>query len=132
MSRNNNLIYDVGLHKGEDTEFYLKKGFDVVAFEANPSLVEFCRDRFARELSSGQLRLVQGAIALPASTGKVKFYVNKTVSVWGTIDQAWVARNAAHGKDSEEIEVDQINMEDVFEKYGIPFYLKIDIACLSG
>ena len=132
MSRNNNLIYDVGLHKGEDTEFYLKKGFDVVAFEANPSLLEFCRDRFARELSSGQLRLVQGAIALPASTGKVKFYVNKTVSVWGTIDQAWVARNAAHGKDSEEIEVDQINMEDVFEKYGIPFYLKIDIEGADG
>ena len=30
----NNLIYDVGLHKGEDSEFYLKKGFRVVAIEA--------------------------------------------------------------------------------------------------
>ena len=28
-----NLIYDVGLHHGQDTDFYLKKGFDVVAFE---------------------------------------------------------------------------------------------------
>ena len=26
-----NLIFDVGLHLGEDSEFYLKKGFDVVA-----------------------------------------------------------------------------------------------------
>ena len=25
------LIYDVGAHRGEDTEFYLKKGFRVVA-----------------------------------------------------------------------------------------------------
>lgn len=34
-----NLIYDVGLHRGEDTDFYLKKGFHVVALEANPELV---------------------------------------------------------------------------------------------
>ena len=35
-----NLIYDVGLHLGEDTEYYLKKGFRVIAFEANPELVD--------------------------------------------------------------------------------------------
>jgi hypothetical protein len=35
-----NLIFDMGLHKGEDTDFYLRKGFDVVAFEANPFLIE--------------------------------------------------------------------------------------------
>jgi hypothetical protein len=42
------LIYDIGLHKGEDSEFYLKKGFRVVAIEALPSLTLFLfatRDR---------------------------------------------------------------------------------------
>ena len=34
--KQDDLIFDVGLHRGEDTEFYLKKGFRVVAFEANP------------------------------------------------------------------------------------------------
>jgi hypothetical protein len=24
------LVYDVGLHRGEDTEYYLKKGFGVI------------------------------------------------------------------------------------------------------
>jgi hypothetical protein len=28
------LIFDVGFHRGEDTDFYLKKGFRVVAVEA--------------------------------------------------------------------------------------------------
>jgi 16S rRNA A1518/A1519 N6-dimethyltransferase RsmA/KsgA/DIM1 with predicted DNA glycosylase/AP lyase activity len=37
---NNKLIYDVGAHQGEDTDFYLKKGFAVVAIEAVP---EFCK-----------------------------------------------------------------------------------------
>ena len=32
------LIFDVGFHKGEDTEFYLKKGFPVVAADANPAV----------------------------------------------------------------------------------------------
>ena len=29
-----NLIYDIGVNKGEDTEFYLNKGFRVVGIEA--------------------------------------------------------------------------------------------------
>ena len=34
------LIYDIGQHTGEDTAFYLGKGFRVVAVEANPTLAE--------------------------------------------------------------------------------------------
>ena len=29
------LIFDVGMHKGEDTEFYLSRGHEVVGVEAN-------------------------------------------------------------------------------------------------
>jgi FkbM family methyltransferase len=132
MARNEQLVYDLGLHKGEDTEFYLKKGYQVVAFEANPNLAEFCCGRFAQELRSGQLQIVRGAIAAPTSTGKVTFYLNNTTSEWGTVDRAWVARNAAQGSDSSEIEVDQIDMAEIFEKFGIPFYLKIDIEGADG
>ncbi len=32
------LIYDVGMHKGEDADYYLKKGFRVIGFEAIPEL----------------------------------------------------------------------------------------------
>ena len=35
------LIYDVGAHKGEDTEYYLRKGFRVIAIEAMPEFCEF-------------------------------------------------------------------------------------------
>jgi hypothetical protein len=33
-----NLIYDVGMHEGEDTQFYIARGFKVVSIEANPQL----------------------------------------------------------------------------------------------
>jgi hypothetical protein len=45
---NKNLIYDVGLYKEQDTDFYLKKGFQVVAFEANPENIDFWYDTHAR------------------------------------------------------------------------------------
>ncbi len=41
-----NLIFDIGMHKGEDSEYYLKKGFDVVAFEAHPGLISETKNHF--------------------------------------------------------------------------------------
>jgi len=32
------LIYDVGLHNGADTAYYLHRGFRVVTIDANPVL----------------------------------------------------------------------------------------------
>ena len=48
-------IFDVGLHKGEDTEFYLKKGFKVVGIEANPLLYQQARERFSEAVNAGRL-----------------------------------------------------------------------------
>src|SRR5580700_7845973 len=77
-SQPQNLIYDVGLHKGEDTDFYLKKGFSVIAIEASPDLVAHAKVRFKEAIINGTLRLIEGAIA-PASAGaKIFFYANST------------------------------------------------------
>jgi len=32
------IIYDVGMNNGDDCEYYLTKGYRVVAVEANPAL----------------------------------------------------------------------------------------------
>jgi 16S rRNA A1518/A1519 N6-dimethyltransferase RsmA/KsgA/DIM1 with predicted DNA glycosylase/AP lyase activity len=62
------LIYDIGMHKGEDSEFYLRKGFRVVAVEADPDLVRHCRNRLRRFIDQGQLIIVEGAIVDVDST----------------------------------------------------------------
>jgi len=61
-TRIKDLIYDVGMCKGEDTDFYLKKGFRVVAFEADPDLVDMNKKRFAKEINDKKLIIVGGAI----------------------------------------------------------------------
>jgi FkbM family methyltransferase len=123
---NPRLIYDVGLHLGEDTDYYLKKGFDVVAFEANPELVDLCKKRFQDAIVRGQLRIVAGAIAPPSADDRILFYKNP-ISIWGTVEEGWARRNALMGYPSENIAVPRVDIVEAYRSYGIPFYLKIDV-----
>lgn len=128
VRKSDDLIYDVGMHKGEDTDFYLRKGFRVIGFEADPDLCAICRHRFEREIRSGQLVLLEGAIQpdpAPAD-GKVWFYKNET-SVWGTTVQDFADRNARFGSSGAPIAVAVIDFRRAIREFGVPRYLKIDI-----
>jgi len=128
--KHKNLIYDVGMHRGEDTDFYLKKGFRVVAFDANPEMVAHCRTRFSKYLERGQLEIVEGAVMDPKSVtgGKtVTFYKNENGTAWGTVCQDWAMRNERLGNQISTIEVQSINFVETIMNYGVPHYLKIDI-----
>ena len=119
------LIIDVGLHKGEDTEYYLRKGFRVAAIEADPTLARAARRRFSKEIEIGRLHIFEGAIA--EGSGTTLFYQNE-VSVWGSIFENWVERNKKkRGADSTIIEVPILDIDAIFKITGIPHYLKLDI-----
>lgn len=123
------LIYDVGLHRGQDTDFYLKKGYRVVAFEAEPENAEFCRIRFASAIADGRLTIVEGAIIEEKSDAdKVRFYRNNEHSLWGSIQIDWAVRNEVVGTTNKAIEVTPVDFGKCLEKYGIPHYLKADIV----
>lgn len=128
-----NLIFDVGMHQAEDTEFYLQKGFRVVAVEADPDLASQSRIRLAEFITSGQLVIVEGAIidmdvAENKSRKKIYFYKNDNMSVLGTVNLNWAERNKELGSSSTGvIEVNVIDFADVIQKYGMPHYMKIDI-----
>lgn len=131
-SKDPGLIYDVGLHHGQDTDFYLKKGYRVVAFEADPANAAFCQLRFAAEIADGRLTIVEGAITENTSSnghrGKVKFYRNADHSLWGSTSEDWAMRNEVMGTTNEIISVAAIDFTSCLEKYGIPHYLKADIV----
>lgn len=119
-----NLIFDVGLHRGEDSEFYLKKGFHVVAVEANPANAAAAAGRLRSYVDAGQLTIVNRAIA--RQEGPVTFFVSD-LSVWGTTDPHWAERNRRLGSSMREISVPGIPFSSLLEQYGVPYYLKIDI-----
>lgn len=129
------LIYDIGMHKGEDTAYYLKKGFRVVGFEANPENAAFCRRRFAEAIAEKQLTIVEGAIIeadfSEGKAKKVKFYRNVDHSPWGSACEDWVQRNEIMGTSSEIIEVEATDFKRCLAIYGVPYYLKADIVGLE-
>src|SRR5439155_786713 len=49
------IIFDVGMNNGDDSKHYLSKGYQVVAIEANPILVERGRARLQKEIAAGQI-----------------------------------------------------------------------------
>jgi FkbM family methyltransferase len=119
------LVFDIGFHRGEDADFYLKKGFRVVGVEANAELCETAAERFHDEIESGQLVIVNRAVA--KEPGRLPFYVNTERSVWGTANAEWAERNRRLGTESIEREVEGITMCALLEQFGVPYYAKIDI-----
>lgn len=119
------LVYDVGMHRGEDTVYYLRKGFRVVAFEAQPELVAHARARFAAEVADGRLEIVGGAI-----TGEgretVTFFTHSKLTGWGTAAPDRAARNEVYGS-SGEVTVGAVDFRRCLAAHGVPHYLKIDI-----
>lgn len=121
------LVYDVGMSRGEDTEFYLKKGYRVVGFEADPLLVDHCRKRFAAALADGQLNIVAGVICPdPPASGSVAFY-RSTNDQWGTARLEWAERNQQLGSSSSVIQLETVDFAGCLARFGIPHYMKIDI-----
>jgi len=121
-----NLIFDLGAHKGEDTQYYLSRGFNVVAVEANPMLTKKLHETFQQQIAENRLVIVEAAIS-DAETDYVTFYDNETSSVWGTVVKNFNDRNHSMGATSREIQVPTIKMKELFQKYGVPYYIKIDI-----
>jgi FkbM family methyltransferase len=128
------IIFDIGCHNGQDANFYLKKGFYVIAVEANPRLNSALKQRFSNEIEQGRFILVEKAIA--EWDGEVEFFDNVTASIWGTIRSDQALRNGV-ASNLNKITVPSIRFATLIEKYGVPYYLKVDIEgadllCLEG
>lgn len=118
---NKGLIFDIGFHVGQDTDFYLKKGFWVVAVDANPKLIEDGKKKFAQYISAGRLVLLN--IGIGKGEEVLPFYVNEELSEWSSFDkQIGTTRGKYH-----VIEVPLVTLRSIVEKFGVPYYIKVDI-----
>jgi FkbM family methyltransferase len=116
------LIYDVGLHDGSDTAYYLARGFRVLAIEANSSLAEAARQRFAAEIADGRLELLNVGIA--AQRGIARFWICDDHDEWSSFERAVASRKGcAH----HAVDVPTVPFGELLAQHGVPYYCKIDI-----
>ena len=116
------LIYDVGMNNGDDTAYYLARGFKVVAVEADPELYRSAEQRFALQLRAGQLSLLNVAIA--AEPGFAEFWICEENSVWNSFFKDNVARD---GLRHHSVQVQCETLPRILSSYGTPYFLKVDI-----
>lgn len=122
MELKENLVFDIGLHKGEDTAHYLDEGYSVLAVEANPKLADYCREKFREAIQSNRLTILNVGVA--KETGILPFYINLYTSEWSSFDKEIGTRN---NTDFETVNVPCVTTKSLLEEYGIPWYMKVDI-----
>ena len=61
INEKNNLIFGIGASDGNDTLFYLQKGFDVVSVEADRDMYETISRRFTNYITTDTLKILNRA-----------------------------------------------------------------------
>lgn len=116
------LIIDLGFHNGDDTGFYLAKGFRVVAVEANPGLVDYGQSRFKDEIKAGRLILLHKAVS--GTFGQVTFHLHSSKTEWSS---CLLSMAESDGTASTPVTVESTDLLELIKKYGVPHYLKVDV-----
>jgi len=117
-----NVVFDLGFHNGDDTAFYLHKGYKVIAVEADPTLAEDGMKRFTDAIKSGDLVLLNKAVS--NEKGPVDFYINPLHSNLNSLTKEFAE---SVGGESRHLQVEAISLSDLYAQFGVPFYIKVDI-----
>jgi len=115
------MVFDIGLHNGDDTAYYLSLGYRVVGVEANPMLTAKCAARFEDEIRDGRVRVINAGVL--KEPGTFTFYRNLT-------DDGWSSFQPDRGKNGgawEEMSIPCVTTAQLIAEHGKPFFMKVDI-----
>lgn len=110
------------MHNGNDSEFYLNKGFRVVAVEAMLWMARKVSEKFREELRSGRFTIVNRCLA-DSDDKTVSFFINQQDSGQSSADPD----KASQSGDVTEVQVQTVSIDSLFRRFGVPRYLKIDL-----
>ncbi len=121
-AKNSRLIADLGMNNGDDTAYYLSRGYNVIALDANPLLCERAQSRFCAEIGAGRLKILNAAIW--DKPDQTTFYINLDNDHWSSLDAGWAGRD---GSRTTAISVRCMTLDELFGEFGVPYYLKVDV-----
>lgn len=114
-------IFDIGMYDGADTSYYLASGYRVVAVEANPELVDQAIRKFEDQLLSGRLICINAAVSCDGNP------IELTIAGTDLGSSTLFPNKIVHKKPGGSFTVPGVTLQHLFEQFGIPKYLKVDI-----
>lgn len=121
ITRKERMVFDIGMYDGEDTAYYLQQGYRVVSVEANPDFVLSANRRFANEIATERLFVENKAIG--ETQGYLTLYLCGEDSGSNSLIKTRIEQRDPTG----EITVEAIPICNLFTKYGVPDFMKVDI-----
>ncbi|WP_428376857.1 FkbM family methyltransferase [Lichenicoccus sp.] len=115
------LVVDLGVSEGNDTAYYLAKGFRVIAVEADPGQFQALCHRFADNIASGALMLLNFA-ASDKFGATIEIFVHQVHQ-----GVSGIAKRGEVADDYIRHVVTTIDWRTLLAQAGVPRYLKIDI-----
>jgi FkbM family methyltransferase len=116
------LVYDVGMGNGDDSAYYLKKGFDVVGIDASVDACNMCTKRFKNEIASGRMVVLNVGVGAVEETRD--FFVTPVEEAISTFcPHHW----DGHGRRFERVKVEVQTLSSIVRKFGDPYFIKIDV-----
>jgi len=116
------LIVDLGMHRGDDAEFYLRKGFKVLAVEASPRLAGEASARLAGAVARGDLTILNVAVA--DHEGELDLVLSDN-DLWSSTRADMADRG--FGAIQETVRVPCTTLAKILAGYPTPHYVKIDV-----
>ena len=117
------VIYDFGMNNGDDVAYYLLKGHRVVGVEANSDLCAEVEERFAREIETGRLKVLNVALAENESAKPIDFYVHRHNHVLSQLPKP----PADQLDQFRLIQVPCRTPASIVREFGEPVYVKVDV-----
>jgi FkbM family methyltransferase len=117
------LVFDIGMSEGNDTAFYLAKGFRVVGVEADVKMFLVLQDRFEAAIGDGRLTLYDRAASDQAGRIVEFFRHDRHQGLSG------LSRGRAEFSEGSftAYHVLTTDWQDLAGRHGVPHYLKLDI-----
>ncbi len=115
------LIFDIGVSDGVDTQFYLEKGFTVVGVEADPLMYTSLINRYKEVCAAGRLTMLNRA-ASSTSGERLRIFVHARHQ-----GLSGVAKRRDVPDSYSEFDVATVDWRELLERFGMPRYVKIDI-----
>ena len=120
-------IYDFGSNNGDDIPYYLLRADRVVAVEANPELCRVINARFANQVASGRVIVINCVLTDDESRTETPFYIHNTRHVCSQLPKP-----VKHLSDFTEVTLPCATAASIIAKHGPAYYIKIDIERYDG
>jgi FkbM family methyltransferase len=130
QDNSNKLIFDIGANKGNKVKAFLKMGYRVIAVEPEKKALSTLKWRFAKNKN---VTIVDQGVS--DKEGTLDIHIADSRSGLNTLSDKWV-NTLETGRDNridkkhafkESYKVNVTTADQIFAKFGLPYFMKIDV-----